>query len=230
MIPIRAYIKAHYTGCSTQRELAETVETLLNYRMKVDKVTHALDMGMRLGCTVAAIGKNKAGRWVIRAQRLAINKTNTDIYGNFWAAMMTGAAAAGTKNISIKNTSGTAETVYLYSGTGNNCFGFVPTGKSGGLNAVQLGTGTTPATRADFKLQTPISGTITEAWSYASGQCSASGTINYGTAQAPTEVVFMLSPYVPSLTDSDFFVFDHTVFSALPSSTSFIIAYSMNLA
>lgn len=163
--------------------------------------------------------------------------TNNNNWGRFLSSILTGCALSGQAVAIMNNIANAAKNVYTYSDAPSSV-NFQPfnetanvTGKATQLY-IQLGTGTTPATRANYVLENPITGTasITFAFTDLGASVVGSTTITFGASQSPTELALYITTCVagnPSVSET--FMLDHSVFSALPGAVSFTITYTITL-
>ena len=161
----------------------------------------------------------------------SVRMLNTDNYANLLCSFLGGVPnqatpASGYSTFSVVDTSGNTDTLYQYMIGNSNCW-LTPTTSL----FVQLGTGTTAATRADHALQTPIAGTSNIAFSYTAGAASmtASATITYTASESPSEVGLFI--YVQDTANAAVAVMiDHAVFTPLTAGLTFTITYTIDLS
>ena len=161
----------------------------------------------------------------VRNDNTGVSRTvrmlNTNNYAQLIALMI------GALSQTMTNTSGGAESLSAnaFQSVGNQFDYATPN------MFAQLGTGTTPPTRGDYNLETPIAGTTAIAFSYATGasSMSASAAISYTTAVSPSEVGLFMN--LQNSSGSAFTtMIDHAVFNALPSGTAFTISATIELS
>ena len=182
-----------------------------------------LQKGLKLNpkFSYTIIARDAAGKIVGKTKKIA--GLNTSNFGILLSNVLSNTQGV----VNMTDTSGASEPFYIWTSS------FYHYTYVGLYPFVQLGTGTTPPTRGDYNLETPIAGTANLLFQYLTntGTVLASATILYPAAVSPSEVILFFSAYSDSGTPGMVNVtLDHAVFSALPSAVSFTIIYEVALS
>jgi hypothetical protein len=184
-----------------------------------------MSIAAKWSCRIQAL--NEKGEVI--DERVIDNQLNTDNWGYFLAGIFSTTSQAGSKTIPISDTLGTFPTVYTYyyQSGGFSAFNRTDGGPAGPF--FQLGSGATPATRADIVLQTPITGTqgLTATYLAGSGVVSMGGTISYAATHQPTECALYIN-WAEGIQELIFLI-DHQVFAALAAALTFTVAWTITL-
>jgi hypothetical protein len=185
-----------------------------------------LQKGLKLNpkFSYTIIARDENGKVVGKTKKTA--GLNTNNFGTLLAGILN----ASSTTVNVLSTSNTSEAVGLHQNGGASPANFNYANLSSLF--IQLGTGTTAPTRADYALETPIAGVALMATTYIAGTgvITGSATLYYSAAVAPSELVLYIKYWASGIGSMYYTVIDHAVFTALPSAVSFTIIYEAALS
>jgi hypothetical protein len=156
---------------------------------------------------------------------------NTVNYGRFLAGILDSVASMGSRVVTLRDINNNDYDVTVKSGILNFGIAEPPIWQlvGGGNMGVsmrvlaRLGTGTSTPNRNDINLQTPRTGDIQLSADYTDGNMvTLTGTGNYGSSFSPSEVGIFLEGGGGDTTKK-LYMIDRTVFTPLPSGTTFTV-------
>jgi len=169
-------------------------------------------------------------------QSIQQSKPNNLILANFgtWLAGFFRAPVVSATSVSLIDSGGDARDVYMWVTTGANVFNSDTGDKIGSL--IQVGGGSTPATRTDEDIETPLGSAPeddvfdTGSGSYAAGAISVSGAISAGGTGTIAEVG-LFGAWTYEVTLANFMLFHDILTSgeAYTPGQTITVAYTINL-
>ncbi|MBI2938106.1 MAG: hypothetical protein HYY22_07870 [Thaumarchaeota archaeon] len=157
------------------------------------------------------------------------NTSFTDTFGEILAYVWTGTGSSGSLSATgLTDITNTAQTAYVYSTAQTNVM--FDTGSAGSNILLQIGTGNTAATRADYVIQTPVETAVgTSVPSYSNGNVSLSGVVTTTASRSVTEAGLYIEVKNTAGTDVQLMLW-RAVFSAVavPSGGQITVTFTVD--
>jgi hypothetical protein len=162
--------------------------------------------------------------------------TNTVNWGRILKTFLDTVAAGGIQSVTLRDDDGTDRTGKLKLGL-TESGGIIFEGEifgtpfPVGLGVLgRLGTGTTPASRADYNLQTPQGSYFTVESNYFDGDVVfLTGTASFASPISPTEAGLFIELGDTNIGGKARYMLDRSVFSPLPAGTLFTVRWDIIL-
>jgi hypothetical protein len=168
--------------------------------------------------------------------RRVAHGTNTVNWGRILKTFLDTVGASGVSSVTLRDDAGTGRTGRFKRGATTNTTVFWSTALgAGGPVALgvlgRLGTGTTPASRTDYNLETPQGSYFSLTSNYADADAvTLTGTASFASPISPTEAgLFIELGNAVSGGGKARYMLDRTVFTALPPGTIFTATWTITL-